>query len=57
MGVVLVIAGGVFAGVSIRRSVRGRQLMTDTNVGRNAAMLTSIVSLACLGAMVYALLV
>lgn len=56
VGVVLIIAGGLFAGFSIRRSVRGRGMTTQTNVGRNAAMLTSIVSLACLGAMVYALL-
>lgn len=56
-GIVLVISGAVFTAVSIRRSVRGRQLVSDTGVGRNAAMLTAIVALACLGAMVYAILV
>jgi hypothetical protein len=41
---------------SIRRSVRGREMTTDTGVGRNAAMLTALVSVACLGSIAYVLL-
>jgi uncharacterized membrane protein YidH (DUF202 family) len=55
-GIVLVLAGAVFATISIRRSVRGRHLASKTDVGRNAALLTTIVSVACVGGMLYAAL-
>jgi hypothetical protein len=44
------------AGAAIRRSVRGRHLTSDTAVGRNAVLLTSLVSLGCLAAMAYVIL-
>jgi hypothetical protein len=51
------VLGAAFAvGATVRRSVRGRGLSTDTAVGRNAALLTGLVTLACLTAMVYAIL-
>lgn len=43
-------------GAAIRRSVRGRGLTTETAVGRNAVLLTGLVSLACLTAMMYVIL-
>jgi uncharacterized membrane protein YidH (DUF202 family) len=51
LGAVLVVAG------AIRRAVGGRNVTSDTGVGRNAALLTAVVSLACLGAMAYVVLV
>ena len=49
--------GAVFGvAATIRGSVRGRVLTTDTGVGRNAAMLTGLVSVACVGGIAYVLL-
>jgi hypothetical protein len=51
------VLGAAFGvGATIRRSVRGRGMATDTAVGRNAALLTGLVSLACLTAMAYVIL-
>lgn len=51
------ILGAIFAvGAAIRRSVRGRDLTADTGVGRNAALLTGLISLTCVAAMVYVIL-
>jgi hypothetical protein len=36
--------------------VRRRELTTDTRVGRNAAMLTGVVAVACLLSIAYVLL-
>ena len=54
----LVVLLGALFGVAatIRSAVRGRVLTTDTGVGRNAAMLTGLVSLACVGGIAYVLL-
>ncbi|HEU4545576.1 MAG TPA: hypothetical protein VFR88_04715, partial [Microlunatus sp.] len=52
-----VLLGAVFGvAATIRAAVRGRELTTDTGVGRNAAMLTGLVSLACVGGIAYVLL-
>jgi uncharacterized membrane protein YidH (DUF202 family) len=52
-----VLIGAVFAvSATIRGAVRGRVLTTDTGVGRNAALLTGLVSVACLGGITYVLL-
>ena len=52
-----VLLGAVFGvGATIRGAVRGRELTTDTGVGRNAAMLTGLVSVACVGGIAYVLL-
>jgi hypothetical protein len=42
---------------SIRRAVRGRVMSSDTAVGRNAAMLTALVTVASLGGIAYIVLV
>lgn len=55
IGIAILVATVVLVGATIRRAVRGRQLTTDTGVGRNAALLTGIVTLSCLAAMVYVL--
>jgi hypothetical protein len=52
---VLLVAVLPVAGV-IRGAVRGRELATDTAVGRNAALLTMLVSTACVGGIAYVLL-
>ena len=53
----MVLLGAVFGvGATIRAAVRGRDLTTDTGVGRNAAMLTGLVSVACVGGIAYVLL-
>ncbi len=53
----VVLLGAVFGvAATIRSAVRGRVLTTDTGVGRNAAMLTGLVSLACVGGIAYVLL-
>ena len=51
LGAVLAVAG------TIRRGVRGRDITSDTGVGRNAALLTAVVSLACFAAMAYVVLI
>ena len=54
---VVVLTGAVLVvTATIRRAVRGRDLTADTGVGRNAALLTALVSVACLGAMAYVVL-
>ena len=50
------VGAALVVGATIRRAVRGRGLHSDTAVGRNAALLTGIVALACLTAMAYVLL-
>ncbi|BAK33741.1 hypothetical protein MLP_07270 [Microlunatus phosphovorus NM-1] len=57
VGIALLIAGALVAGVRIRSRVQRRQLTTETAVGRNAALLTTVASLACLSAMAYVILV
>lgn len=57
VAITLLIAGALLAGVRIRRRVRRRQLSTETDAGRNAVLLTTVVSLACLCAMAYVILV
>jgi hypothetical protein len=53
----MVLLGAVFGvGATIRAAVRGRDLTTDTGVGRNAAMLTGLVSVASFGGIAYVLL-
>lgn len=54
--VVLIVGAAFLVGAAIRRQVRGRELTTDTAVGRNAALLTGLVSFACLVAMAYVVL-
>ena len=56
VGIVLLLGTVLPVAASIRRSVRGREMTTDTGVGRNAAMLTALVSVACLGSIAYVLL-
>ena len=56
LGVALVLGAGLVVGATIRRSIRGRDLTTDTPVGRNGALLTGIVAVACLAAMAYVVL-
>ena len=56
VGITVLLAGGALVGARIRSRVRNRELTTDTAVGRNAALLTIIVSLTCLSAMAYAIL-
>lgn len=56
LGVGLLLGAAIVAGAAIRRAVRGRELTTETAVGRNAALLTALVSLACLGAMAFVVL-
>lgn len=56
LGIALLLAAALIAGARIRGRVRGRQLSTDTSVGRNAVLLTGVVSLACLSAMAYVIL-
>lgn len=41
---------------AIRRRVRGRVMDTDTAIGRNAALLTALVSAACVAGIAYVLL-
>lgn len=57
VGIALLVAGALVTGIRIRSRVRRRQLSTETAVGRNAALLTTLVSLACLSAMAYVILV
>ena len=56
IGVAVLLAATLVVSTAIRRSVRRRELTTDTGVGRNAAMLTGIVAVACLGSIAYFLL-
>jgi uncharacterized membrane protein YidH (DUF202 family) len=56
LGVGLVLGAGLVVGATIRRSIRGRDLTTDAPVGRNSALLTGIVAVACLAAMAYVVL-
>ena len=56
VGIALLLGTVLPVAASIRRSVRGREMTTDTGVGRNAAMLTALVSVACLGSIAYVLL-
>lgn len=56
LGIALVLGAGLVVGATIRRSIRGRELTTDTPVGRNGALLTGIVAVACLAAMAYVVL-
>jgi hypothetical protein len=56
VGIALLLGSVLPVAASIRRSVRGREMTTDTGVGRNAAMLTALVSVACLGSIAYVLL-
>jgi uncharacterized membrane protein YidH (DUF202 family) len=57
IAVVVLLGAVLVVTAAIRRAVRGRDLTSDTGVGRNAALLTSLVSVACLGAMAYVALV
>lgn len=56
VGVVVLTGAVLVVTAAIRRAVRGRDLAADTGVGRNAALLTALVSVACLGAMAYVVL-
>ena len=56
VGLVLLLGAVVLVAATIRRAVRGRGLTTDTAVGRNAALLTALVSAACVGGIAYVLL-
>ena len=56
VGVAVLLGAVFFVAATIRGSVRGRVLTTDTGVGRNAAMLTGLVSVACVGGIAYVLL-
>lgn len=56
VGIALLVLGSFAAGVTIRSRVRGRQLNTDTGIGRNVALLTTVVSMACVSAMAYVIL-
>lgn len=57
IGIAVLLAAVVLGGLVIRRRVRNREMITDTAVGRNAALLTGIVVLACFGAMLYVVLI
>lgn len=54
--VALLVAAAFLVAATIRRSVRGRRLTTQTAVGRNAALLTALACSACLAAMAYVIL-
>ncbi len=56
VGLAVLLGAVFFVAATIRGAVRGRVLTTDTGVGRNAAMLTGLVSLACVGGIAYVLL-
>jgi hypothetical protein len=56
IGVAVLLAATLVVSTAIRRSVRRRELTTDTRVGRNAAMLTGVVAVACLLSIAYVLL-
>lgn len=55
-GVVVLLAVGAAVSTAIRRAVRGRDLTAETRIGRNAVLLSGLVSLTCLAAMAYVLL-
>ena len=57
VGLAVLLGAVFFVAATIRGAVRGRVLTTDTGVGRNTAMLTSLVSVACLGGIAYVVLV
>jgi hypothetical protein len=57
VGVLALLGAAASVAAAIRRSVRGRSLTSETGIGRNAALLTGLVTLACLAAMAYVLLV
>ena len=57
VGLAVLLGAVFFVAATIRAAVRGRVLTTDTGVGRNAAMLTGLVSVACLGGIAYLVLV
>ena len=54
--IVGLLVGGAAVSTSIRRAVRGRDLTADTSIGRNALLLSVLVSLTCVTAMAYVLL-
>ena len=56
IGVATLLAGTLLIAGAIRRGVRGRHLTSDTSIGRHAAMLTGVVSLACVTALAYVVL-
>ncbi|HEY5980734.1 MAG TPA: DUF202 domain-containing protein [Microlunatus sp.] len=56
LGLALLLGAVFLLGATIRRAVRGRELSTDTAVGRNAALLTTLVSVACVGGIAYVVL-
>lgn len=56
IGVTVLLGGALLVSATIRRSVRRRELTTDTGVGRNAALLTGLVAAACLASIAYLLL-
>lgn len=57
LGLVVLMGMVILVATSIRRAVRGRQLTTQTAIGRNAALLSIVVGLACVVAIVYVVLV
>ena len=57
VAVVVLLGAVLVVSAAIRSAVRRRTLTSDTGVGRNAALLTALVSVACLGAMAYVVLV
>jgi hypothetical protein len=57
VGLALLLAVVFVVAASIRRAVRGRVMSSDTAVGRNAAMLTALVTVASLGGIAYIVLV
>jgi uncharacterized membrane protein YidH (DUF202 family) len=56
VGIGVLLSAVLPVATAIRRGVRGREMTTDTGVGRNAAMLTALVSLACVGSIAYVVL-
>jgi uncharacterized membrane protein YidH (DUF202 family) len=56
VGLALLLGAVALVTATIRGAVRGRVLFTDTAVGRNAALLTALVSVACVGGIVYVLM-
>ena len=56
VGLGLLLGAVVLVAATIRGAVRGRELATDTATGRNAALLTALVTAACVGGIAYVVL-
>ncbi|HEY5788665.1 MAG TPA: DUF202 domain-containing protein [Microlunatus sp.] len=56
VGLLVLLVAAVPVAAIIREAVRGRELSTETAVGRNAALLTTLVTAACVGGIAYVVL-